>query len=203
MRQLNGVYTQTSNRRHRKVGHVFQGRYKAIIVQKESYLLELARYIVLNPVRASMVRTAKDWPWSSYRDTAGLRASPGWLTIEWILAAFGKRQSTAMEKYRVFVAEGKNQPSPWEQLRNQVFLGSDHYVETIKSKIDSGKDLSEIPKSQKRSKPKSLSHYEKQAKTRNDAIMASYASGGYSMKEIGEYYGLHYSWISRLLTEAD
>jgi len=71
MRQLNGVFTQSFNRKHKRVGHVFQGRYKAIIVQKESYLLELARYIVLNPVRAGMVRSAKDWPWSSYRKTAG------------------------------------------------------------------------------------------------------------------------------------
>ena len=72
MRQLNGIYTQHFNRRHQRVGHVFQGRYKAIIVQKEAYLLELARHIVLNPVRARIVCTAKDWPWSSYRATAGL-----------------------------------------------------------------------------------------------------------------------------------
>ena len=65
MRHLNGVYTQSSNARHGRVGHVFQGRYNAILVQKEAYLLELARYIVLNPVRARMVRTALDWPWSS------------------------------------------------------------------------------------------------------------------------------------------
>lgn len=203
MRQLNGVYTQTSNRRHGKVGHVFQGRYKAILVEKESHLLELARYIVLNPVRARMVRTAKDWPWSSYRDTAGFRVPPAWLATEWILAAFGKRASTAMEKYRRFVSAGKNQPSPWGQLSNQVFLGSEPYIEAIRARIDSGKDLSEIPGSQKRSKPQSLSHYEKQARTRNEAIVNSYASGGYSMKEIGEYYGLHYSWVSRLISGSD
>ena len=67
MRQLNGVYTQAHNRKHGRSGHVFQGRYKAIVVEKEAYLLELCRYIVLNPVRAGMVRSAKDWPWSSYR----------------------------------------------------------------------------------------------------------------------------------------
>jgi len=202
MRQLNGVYTQTTNRRHGKVGHVFQGRYKAILVEKESYLLELARYIVLNPVRARMVRMARDWPWSSYRDTAGYRESAEWLTTEWILAAFGKRRSTALEKYRRFVSEGKNQPSPWEQLRNQVFLGSEQYVEDIKNKIDRGMDLSEIPKSQQRSIPKTLSYYEKHGSTRNDAIIKSYASGGYSMKEIADYYGLHYSWISRIVSNA-
>jgi putative transposase len=199
MRQLNGVYTQTSNRLHGKVGHVFQGRYKAIIVQKETYLLELARYIVLNPVRARMVKQAKHWPWSSYLDTAGYREAPNWLTTDWLLAAFAKRKSKAIGKYRDFVAEGKNQPSPWESLRNQVFLGSESYVQAMQSHIDNEKDLSEIPNSQKTPKPKTLGQYEKLAANRNEAIELSYASGGYSMKEIGDYYGLHYSRISRII----
>lgn len=109
MRQLNGVYTQRFDRRHQRVGHVFQGRYKAIIVQKETYLLELARYIVLNPVRARMVRAAKNWPWSSYRPTAGLAEPPTWLTTDWILSAFGRQRRMAVERYREFVAAGKNQ----------------------------------------------------------------------------------------------
>ena len=129
MRQLNGLYTQTSNRSHDRVGHVFQGRFKAILVQKETYLLELARYIVLNPVRARMVRSAKDWRWSSYRQTAGYIQPATWLTTEWLLAAFGKRLSTAQKHYREFVAAGKKQPSPWENLRNQVFLGTDEFVD--------------------------------------------------------------------------
>ena len=79
MRQLNGVYTQRFNRTYERVGHVFQGRYKAILVQKETYLLELARYVVLNPVRARMVRRAGDWPWSSYRAMVGEAAAPEWL----------------------------------------------------------------------------------------------------------------------------
>jgi len=199
MRQLNGVYTQTSNRAHGKVGHVFQGRYKAILVEKETYLLELARYIVLNPVRARMVRKAKFWPWSSYRETAGYREPPVWLTTDWLLATFSKRKSIAMEKYREFISEGKNHPSPWESLRNQVYLGSEEYVKQLQSRIDTGKDLSEIPKSQKRSKPKPLALYEKQAKTRDEAILLSYASGGYSMKGIGDYYQLHYSRVSRII----
>jgi putative transposase len=199
MRQLNGVYTQTSNRNNQKVGHVFQGRFKAILVQKETYLLELARYIVLNPVRARMVKQAKNWPWSSYLDTAGYREAPNWLTTQWLLAGFGKRQGRAIEKYRTFVSEGKNQSSPWESLQNQIFLGSEEYVQQIQDKIDKGKDLSEIPKSQKRKKPKTLQIYEKKATNRNQAIQLSYASGGYSMKEIGDYYGIHYSRISKII----
>jgi len=203
MRQLNGVYTQTSNRTHGKVGHVFQGRYKAILVQKETYLLELARYIVLNPVRARMVRQAKSWSWSSYLDTAGYREPPVWLNTDWLLAAFAKRKSIAMEKYREFVFEGNNQPSLWESLRNQVFLGSEEYVKQLQNRIETDKDLSEIPKSQKRSKPMPLAHYEKQTNTRDEAIQLSYASGGYSMKEIGDYYQLHYSRVSRIITRRE
>jgi REP element-mobilizing transposase RayT len=82
MRHLNGVYTQGFNRRHMRVGHVLQGRFKSIVVEKESHLLELARYVVLNPVRAKMVRSARDWPWSSYRATAGLGVAPPFLDVD-------------------------------------------------------------------------------------------------------------------------
>ena len=199
MRQLNGVYTQVSNRIHNRVGHVFQGRYKAILVQKESYLLELARYIVLNPVRARRVRQAKNWPWSSYLATAGLMVAPDYLTTEWILAAFGKRKSRAQQKYQEFVAEGKGQPAPWEQLRNQVFLGTEQFVEDLKQKIEANRDLSEIPKSQRRKKPLRLEQYHHRYKDRDEAIRAAYSSGEYSMKAIGDYFGLHYSRVSRII----
>ncbi len=76
MRQLNGVYTQLSNRRHRRVGHLFQGRFKAILVDSDGHLLELARYVVLNPVRARMVKRATDWEWSSYRASLGIAPAP-------------------------------------------------------------------------------------------------------------------------------
>jgi hypothetical protein len=108
MRQLNGVYTQKFNRAHNRVGHVFQGRYKAILVDKNNYLLEVARYIVLNPVRAHMVRAIRDWRWSSYRATTGLVAAQEWLDIHWLLAAFDGKKSKAIDSYRLFVAEGKN-----------------------------------------------------------------------------------------------
>ncbi|MFT5117647.1 MAG: putative transposase [Kiritimatiellia bacterium] len=98
MRQLNGVYTQRFNRSQNRVGHVFQGRYKAILVEKASYLRELARYIILNPVRARMVRSAKDWVWSSYRATAGFKSPYPWLNVEWLLSGFARRRSTACEQ---------------------------------------------------------------------------------------------------------
>ena len=201
MRQLNGVYTQSFNRAHRRVGHVFQGRYKAILVDKDSYLLELARYIVLNPVRARMVRSAKDWPWSSYRSTVGQQEKPTWLNTEWLLAGFGQRKSKAIDAYKRFVSEGKNQPSPWEKLRNQVFLGDEVFVESMHRLIDADKELNEIPATQRRALPKELSYYAEQHKTRNQAIVMAYASGGYSLKEVGDYFGLHYSTVSGIIKD--
>jgi REP element-mobilizing transposase RayT len=197
MRHLNGVYTQKFNRYHNRVGHVFQGRYKAILIQKESYLLELARYIVLNPVRAQMLRSANDWPWSSYRATAGFIEPEKWLIVDWVLSAFSKRKSLAVKRYRDFVSQGRNQPKPWEQLKNQIYLGSDEFVDEMQRKISVDSNLSEVPSTQKRQVAKSLGYYEKKYKDRDDAIVNAYASGGYSMKEIGDYVGLHYSRISR------
>jgi putative transposase len=92
MRQLNGVYTQWSNRRHRRGGHLFQGRYKGILVDADAYLLGLSRHIVLNPVAAGLVADPANWRWSSYRATAGLERAPAWLTTEAILRAFGSKK---------------------------------------------------------------------------------------------------------------
>ena len=199
MRQLNGVYTQAYNRANGRVGHVFQGRYKAIMVEKQGYLLELARYIVLNPVRASMVRSVSQWRWSSYRATTGQVLNPGWLNTDWLLASFSKRKSQAVKLYKAFVAEGKGQPSPWLQLRNQVYLGSDDFVAQLNALIDGDKELSEIPSSQRRAVPKALSLYKENASSRNAAIVEAYLSGGYRLKEVGDYFGLHYSTVSGIV----
>jgi putative transposase len=203
MRQLNGVYTQRFNRRHRRVGHVFQGRYKAIIVQKDAYLVELARYIVLNPVRAQMVRSARDWPWSNYRATAEYREAPAWLATDPTLSAFAARRAVAQKRYREFVAQGKGQPSPWQRLKNQIYLGTDAFVDRLQRKIAVDADLSEIPRVHRRPVPKSLDYYSRRYSDRNQAIAMAYASGGYSLKVIGEYFGLHYSRVSRIVAQGE
>ena len=110
MKYLNGTYTQYFNRRHLRVGHVFQGRFKAILVQKGAHLLELTRYVVLNPVRARMVRQAKDWPWSNYRATAGDTPNESCLTRDWVLSEFGGSREAAQQRYRVFVQGGRASP---------------------------------------------------------------------------------------------
>ncbi len=199
MRQLNGVYTQTFNRRHGRVGHVFQGRYKAILVEKENYLLELSRYIVLNPVRADMVRSAGEWPWSSYRATTGQVKGPVCLNVDWILAIFGKRRSVAIDQYKKFVSECHDLPSPWTSLRNQIYLGGEQFVGQMQSLIDGDQEMSEVPSSQRRPMPRTLDYYMASSRDRNTAINKAYRSGGYTLKEIGDYFGLHYSTVSAII----
>jgi REP element-mobilizing transposase RayT len=128
MRQLNGVFTQYSNRRHRRVEHLFQGRYKAILVDADSHLLEVARYVALNPVRARMVKEAGRWPWSSHRAMLGAAASPPWLAPDELPAAFGKRRGDARRRYAEFVTEGVGAGPIWSQLNRQVYLGDDTFV---------------------------------------------------------------------------
>lgn len=203
MKLLNGTYTQYFNRENKRVGHVFQGRYKAILVQKESYLLELSRYIVLNPVRARMIRTVKDWPWSSYRSTAGFSEIEPCLTIDWILSVFSKTKKKAQERYRIFVQEGKNQPSPWEQLKNQIYLGSDDFVDDMQCKLDPEQSLKDIPKLQKQSPAKPLAYYEKQFSTRNEAMAMAYLSGHYTLEEVGNWFSISYATVSRAVKAFD
>jgi putative transposase len=113
MRQLNGSYTQRFNHVHARVGHVFQGRYKAILVERDSYLLELARYVVLNPLRANVVDRLEIWPWSSYLATCGQVESPHWLQTDWVLGQFGHMRSQATVQYVSFVHQGARLPSVW------------------------------------------------------------------------------------------
>jgi REP element-mobilizing transposase RayT len=203
MRQLNGMYTQRFNRRHARVGHVFQGRYHAVLVQKESHLLEVARYIVLNPVRAGLVRSPRSWRWSSYGATAGLADTPAWLCTGWLLKSFGGEPVAASQAYRRFVDDGTYESSPWEQLKQQIYLGDDDFVASTQARIAGNSQLDEIPSAQRRPVPRSLESYENEAVDRKRAIVTAYRSGGYSMRAIGRHFGLHLSRVSQILLEID
>lgn len=199
MRQLNGVFTQSINRKHTRVGHLFQGRYKSILVDKDAYLLELCRYIVLNPVRAKMVNTPDDWLWSSWHYTVGKLPSPDWLATDALLSYFNKKRTVAVAKYIHFVEGGVNK-TIWDNLQHQIFLGDDAFIEKhqLMQALLEG-DVSEIPFKQRSITPLSMNCYDEQSKTRNEAIIKSYQSGGYTMKEIGKYFKLHYSVVSRII----
>ncbi len=199
MRQLNGVYTQASNRRHRRVGHLFQGRFKAILVDSDAYLLELTRYIVLNPVRAGMAKKASDWPWSSYRASVGLAPPAPWLAVDGLLAQFAKRRSLAQQRYAQFVAEGINAASPWSNLKGQVFLGDEQFVLRMQAYLQSGKDDVQIPIVQRRPPPPPLAEIERHALDRNAAIVSAYATGGYSYQQLADYFGVHFTTVGKIV----
>ncbi|MDD5329347.1 MAG: transposase [Sulfuricella sp.] len=203
MRQLNGVYTQASNRRHRRQGHLFQGRYKSILVDKEAYLLELTRYVVLNPVRAGMVASPADWPWSSYRAAIGLAEQPDWLDVDGLLCQFGKRRGPARTRYTQFVIDGLGKESIWSSLRQQIYLGDEQFVSRMQAQARTAGDVLSIPRAQRRAPPPPLSKIAAEHPHRNDAIIAAYRTGGYSYRQIAEHFGVHLATVGRIVRGAD
>lgn len=199
MRALNSEYAQQFNKVHCRVGHLFQGRYKAILVQKEGYLLELARYVVLNPVRANMVPQAHDWRWSSYCATAGVVQAEAYLETDWILSQFGQTRPAAIRKYIQFVTAGVGVESPWQQLKNQVYLGPDEFIVHALQHAESKPSLKEVPRLQKQAPPKPLAHYQSTYAQRNDAIAHAYLSGHYTLTTVGDYFGVGRSTVARVV----
>jgi len=197
MRHLNGVYTQKFNFHHDQVGHVFQGRYKAILVDRDAYLLELARYVVLNPVRAGLVRSAGQWPWSSYRATVALSPCPRWLAAEKILRLFGQTGSSAIAAYIRFVEAGVKAPPIWDGLKYQLFLGNEAFVERMRRRINAESNSIEVPKEQRTPAGESIAFYAADAPDQRSAMAQAYLLGGHTMKAIADHFSVHYSTVSR------
>jgi REP element-mobilizing transposase RayT len=204
MRQLNGMYTQRFNRRYRRVGHLFQGRFKAILVERDSHLLELCRYVALNPVRARITENAARYPWSSYPATMGFVAKPGWLSIDWILSQFGSDRTKARRQYADFVAAGVQAPSPWPSLRGRVVLGSAAFVESLRTVQSDNFESREIPRAQRMTQRPALDELLPDSMrtdkvSRDGAIKRAYREFGYSLADIARAVGIHYSTVSRVV----
>ena len=206
MRQLNGIYTQKYNWLHHKTGHVFQGRYKAILVEKESYLLELCRYVVLNPVRAKMVAKPKEWKWSSYCCTAGIVKAPGYLTTDWIISLFSKNKTEAQKLYRRFIKEGRDSISPWKELQGQILLGEESFIDKYRKLLHDKIEIKEIPRTQRylnRPKLSVLLSGEYTKAERDRFINIAHVKYGYRLKEIADYLRIHYTTVTKVLKNAD
>jgi len=203
MRQLNGIYTMRFNRRHGSVGHIFQGRYKAILVQKESHLLEVCRYVVLNPLRAKAVEVPERWRWSSYRATAGIERAHPCLTIDWILGQFGSKRRTAHKRYRAFVMDGIRGHRIWDGVKGQSILGDEDFVSRLIDYAKGYEEVKEIPKVQRYLNRPSLTEIFKnvreEKRKRDRGIAEAVNRWGYSEREVAEYLRLHYSTVSRLI----
>ena len=202
MRQLNGVYTQAFNRSHNRIGHVFQGRFKSIIVEKDDHLLQLCRYIVLNPVRADMVKMVEQWIWSSYNSTAWKNKMPELLTIDWVLGQFSESIMKARKQYRVYVIDGMGSKSPWHDLKGQIFYGGERFIGRMQKLIGRKGKVREIPREQRvphRPALHEILDTGMTKKRRNNNILSAHLQYGYSLIDIGEHLGIHYSTVSRVV----
>jgi hypothetical protein len=219
LRYLNGVYTQAFNRRHKRVGHLFQGRYKAILVEKDSYLLELSRYIHVNPWRVRRSMDPIKYPWSSLGSYVGARAAPSWLTVRDVMSQFG---SKGKRGYREFVAEGIKEGirTPWNEVRGQAVIGSEEFVEEMMNRHggERGKKT-EVARRQELVgiKPETImaavgKYYgikpekmkERGLRYTEPRYVASYLMRRYGLlglREIGERVGLHFSAVGNAVQQ--
>jgi putative transposase len=196
MRQLNGMYAQFFSRRHDRPGHLFQGRFKAYVVDKDSYLLELARYIALNPVQAGLAKSPEKWKWSSYRKTAGYEKGKAFVHEERILSHFSASVRQARNLFVQFVSEGFDKESPLKKATGELLLGSESFVSQFRDWLR-GEMPEEIVHRERYAARPSLEELFKD-RDRDEGIREAVLRRGYRLKEIGAYLGLHYSRVSRI-----
>jgi hypothetical protein len=198
------MYTQEFNKRHHRTGHLFQGRYKAILIQKESYLLEVCRYVVLNPVRAGIVEQPGEWKWSSYQPTAGREKSHPCLTTEWILGQFGRTRENAEKEYKQFVNMGIGGKSIWTDVTRQSILGEDNFMDRFIEHLKRYQDIPDIPKSQRYVNRPSLEkiftdEIMQDRCKRDKKIVEAVEKHGYKQREVADYLGMYFTSVSRIM----
>lgn len=203
MRQLNGVYTRAFNKRHGRIGHLFQGRFGSILIDKDDYLLEVCRYIALNPVRAGLAFKAEEWDWGSFRALIGMEKAPAWLETDWILGQFGSSRRVAISRLRHYIDKGIGGEYPIEELRGGWILGNDRFMERIQSLIQEKEQALEMPREQRRVSHKGMDEIflcdARRGVSRDESIYCSYVDHGYTMREIAEYLDIHYVSVSRAI----
>ena len=202
-----GPTTQRFNRRHGKVGHLFQGRFKAILVDRDAYLLEVCRYVELNRVRAQLVDHPAQWPWCSYHALTGLRPAPDWLDVQAVWGYLLGRnvvdedtRSQAAQAYAALVQAGQGVQLWAQGLRQQVYLGDEDFVLRMQA-LASNRAVSakEVPKAQ-RASPKSLQDWLALCPTRDQALYQAHYASQISLSEIARQLGLSVSRISRIVS---
>ncbi len=219
MHGINSRYTIYFNRRHKRTGHLFQGRYKAIIVDKDAYLIPLSRYVHLNPVRARMVEKPEQYRWSSYRGYIEKGKEDNWVEYSWVLSEFGQRRKRAGQKYREYTEQGLivKIESPLKDLLGQVVLGGDEFKEKIIEYLE-GKQISQeivernrfekmaLPDNIVKVVAKKFNMEEKEVRSKGRrgniarlvAIYIIQRYTGISNEEIGKIFGgIHYSAVSK------
>ncbi len=208
---INGAYTTYFNIKRGRFGHLFQGRFKGILVDRDAYCKELSRYIHLNPVRAGIVKVPSEYRWSSYRYFIGEERKPHWLTMEVVLEDFGGEGRKGYRGYREYVEgrEAEKLESPLKRVVASTFLGSEEFIDSIrvrylkKKRLDKrnipalrgvfrGPSLEEIERVVDRVLGKDHILYKKMC------IYLNHRYSGMKLEEIGKYYEMKGSTVSQL-----
>ena len=201
---LNSEYAQYFNRRHDRSGHLFQGRYKAIVVQRDLYLLELCRYIVMNPVRAGLVNHPSRYKWSSYRTIIGATDRfSDFLESEWVLSQFASNTFSARREYTKFVMQGVDRNMIEDAVAADLIMGDKDFIESMKSHIEKNSQNTAIPRSQRLVGIVSLKELFGDSKClnkekRNKLIYHAVIDLGYTRREVSNYLGIHAVTVGRI-----
>lgn len=199
MRHINQIYTQKYNFLHNKVGHLFQGRFKASIVERDSHLLEVIRYVANNPVRAGYVESPADYIWSSYRQTAGLSIGNRWLSTSWVLDQFSGTRAQKQAQYMQFVNE-----TDTGKAQNEFAFGSKDFVQELGECAWESDSIAAMPLKQRsigRPPLSALIKPHEKLESRNQKIREAHVDFGYKQTEIASYLNLHPATISRIVSK--
>jgi putative transposase len=195
MRHINGCYTKAFNSRWHRVGHLFQGRYHAVPVEKDGHLVETIRYLALNPIRTKppLCKRAEQWPWSSYPAALGLVDQPPWLTNDWLLAQFGRDRATARARLRTFVTADTAAGPP----KRGIYNASEQFIRRRTRDLE---PLAEVPRAHWQPLPPPLDEIFSRA---GEPIRTAYRDHGYTLREIADHLGCHYTTVSRRLKRSE
>jgi REP-associated tyrosine transposase len=208
MQGLNSTYALRFNRKYNRCGPLFQGRYKAYLVEKESYLLALSRYIVLNPVRAMIVSNPSSYAWSSYLYTLHEKKPPDFLATDLILTLFSQDRRTAQREFREFIQGGIHEANPQDKARG-IVLGKESYVANIKERFPKIEEIKEIPRKERFLNAPSLQEIFRDAETRymketrNHCIYSAFKEHGYTQKEIADQLDIDHSTVSYIIRQRE
>lgn len=213
MHGINSGYTGYFNRKYSRSGHLFQGRYKAILVDKENYLLELSRYVHLNPVRANMVEKPEDYKWSSYMGFIGNKEQE-YVEYAWILSNYGKNKKKSKRGYEKYVEEaiGEKISNPLSSVFGQIVLGGEEFVKKIKQKISKREIGDDIVERRRLRNDVSMEEIQEEVsevireeiQKRNVSVYFAKKLGNHTNREISEKFGgFHYSNVVKIFNKIE
>lgn len=200
MRYINGVYTQHVNRRHGRTGHVFEGRFVSRLVGDDLYLRTVVKYVAMNPVAAGLVTKPEDWPWSSYRATAGLTEARPFLHLDWMEWVFEcQRRDTAQSRYRAFIGS----TDAGAEAVDADVLGSPDFESSVRKHVGESMANFALPRAYRSLAQPPLEELFKDVgfsrDKRDSTIRRAHVVHGYQLSEIARYLGMHPNSMSKVL----